>query len=897
MQSKYCSLFQILTLILLAGVLFSTISAEETSTLEPTEQPPYYDVSAPNNEAPADFGSGGPTKTFNEIKKFPVTATDANMTIEEVNKILAANSELPQLSRREIQEILDNITTVMPQGGPVSESTFQIQTLRPGQYRTHDEYLRAMRALMLVLPYNAMNLSNSKMQELYTKAPIIQFIGENSEVVTTTTTETKPSVATTAEQPQQNEQYYKQQTKYPNHHEVYHKPHESKPTDPKSNYNYESQTKGPVTTLTTENISATTRLNHNHHRRRRPMVTTAQAPGNCEHQFTNQHCQTAKLSPSEQTPTTVYPQITGNYNTTDKYYQSIKLSPVQEAVTTVYPEGLNKQEGNMSPNHINTNYNVQFQSQFQNTAHHHNGLQPNISQKRIKPTSTTVNEHYSSTEPTGTGLDLPSDIRNLLTSFSVDHELPIHNTTEQVPLFITPAADGSVSQPTKYSSLYSASEIVTTQKPVMRDDVKEILASIGLFPDKETHDKTPGTSTTTATPDIAAAAESLSSEMKDLLVSFGLLPSPNDIQQATESQDPGQAYDQQAASPVADPSSYLSFKPLPLAANENKEDEDDKYLMSSDMKQFLASFGLVPTSDEEEGHSSKGGFYEHSNVHGFRSRKALKAEAQTLTNSSDNIINQEPGHSVENSSETVPHINMDLLTDEMKQIFENLGFLPSTKLPTNNNESHIFNPSAHSASLNPTEEEAQRLSKLLDTIKKLMKENGTVTQDEIDGLNASISFILPPVPAENGSKTAQLAEDVPVVLFEERKEGNKSVPLDHIKNTPNPLSLEELLLVQDDSKNEVKRQQPSNGTLIEETHADQGPSLTDLAASFGGGDAAADEVSVDDALPTKKPNGLYFLLDWNTFLEVGEEGSSRKVNLHFNPRLGNSRAFLPVTVP
>jgi hypothetical protein len=149
---------------------------------------------------------------------------------------------------------------------------------------------------------------------------------------------------------------------------------------------------------------------------------------------------------------------------------------------------------------------------------------------------------------------------------------------------------------------------------------------------------------------------------------------------------------------------------------------------------------------------------------------------------------------------------------------------------------------------------------------------------------------------EDGSKTAQLAEDLPA-LFEQKKEGNKSVPLDHVKNAPDPLSLEELLLIQDDSKNEVKRQEPNNGTLTEETHKDQGPSLTDLAASFGGGDAAADEVSVDYALPTKKPNGLYFLLDWNTFLDVGEEGSSRRVNLHFNPRLGNSRAFLPVTVP
>jgi hypothetical protein len=883
MQSKYCSLFQILTRILLAGVFFSTVSAEETSTLDSTEQEPDYDVSVPPSyEAPVDSSSAGPTETFSEMKEYPITAADGNITIEEVSKILAANPELPQLSRSEIQDILDNITTAVPEGEPVS-----IPTVQPGHYKTHDEYLRAMRALMLVLPYNAKNLSHSKIQELYTKAPIIQFIGDNSEIVTTTTTEMRPSVATVTEQPQQNKQNYKQQTKYPNHHEIYHKPYDSKPTDPKSNYSYDSQINGAVTTLTTENISATTRLKPNHHRRRRPIITTTQATGICGHQFTNQNCQTATLSPSELAPTTVHSQITGSYNATDQYYQSVKLSPVREAVSTVYPERPNMQEGSMSPNRINSNYDVQLQSQFQNTAQHHNGLQPNISHKGTKP---TVNEQYSSTEPIGTGLDLPYDIRNLLTPFNIDDEQPVQYTTEQATIFITPSTDGSVLQPTKYSSQYSASEIVTTKESAMRDDVKEILASIGLFPDKEAHTTTPGTSTTTAMPDIAAAAESLSSEMKDLLVSFGLLPSPNDIQLATGNEGPGQAYDQQAASPVSDPSSYLNFKPLPLTANENKEEKGDKYLMSSDMKQFLASFGLVPMSDSEEEHSSGGSFPEHSNTHGFRSQKALKIEAQALTNSSGNIVKQEPGHAVENSTEAVPHINMDMLTDEMKQILENLGFLPSTKLGTDNNDGHIFNPSAHLASLHPTEEEAQRLSKLLQAIKKLMKENGTITQNEIDGLNASVSFILPPVPVEGGSKTAQLAS-------EEKKESNESVPLDHIENAPDPLSLEELLLVQDDSKNEVKRQQPTNGTSTEETHKEEGPSLTDLAASFGGGDAATDEVSVDDALPTKKPNGLYFLLDWNTFLDVGEEGSSRRVNLRFNPRLGNSRAFLPVTVP
>jgi hypothetical protein len=890
----------------------------------------------------------GPTEAksenLNEIENYPLTATDVNKTIEEVERILAANPTLPQLSRNEIIEILNNITTqdqtVTPGGETLSgnneSAVNQITSegssdLQPGNNKTHEEYLRAMRALMLVLPYNAKNLSETKIRELYTKAPIVQFIGDDSEeVVTTMTTKLKPSVTTaasttTTEQSPHIEQYFQQHTKHQNHHQSYHQPYDSEPIHPESNYSYETETK--PTTLTTEQSSTTKRFNHNHHRRRRPTTSTmkystTQAP----EQFINQHYKTTKLSPDEQPVTTVYPERISNYKVTNQYYQPSNLSTAQQAVTTVYPERINLQEGNVVPSDTNLSYNVQLQSPLENKTQHPNELRPHPSRKRIKPTTTTTtDELLLSTEPTGIGFDLPHDMKNILVSFSVDDHLPnpqlaIRNTSENVTPFITSPTAMSISESTKYSSHYSASELaferVTTEKAVMRDDIKELLASIGLFPDKEKQETltttTTTTTTTTVTPDVAAAAESLSSEMKDLLISFGLLPSTNDIHQASrqesETEGSGQAYDQQAASPVVDPSSYLSFKPLPLTANENKEDEEDKYLMSSDMRQFLASFGLIPTSDSEDGYPSRGSFSDHTSVHGFRSQKALKMEVEPLTNSSGNITNQEPNLTVENSNETMPHINMDILTDEMKEILENLGFLPatnfsnvSTKRKTSGVEGHVFNPSDHLASLNLTEEEGQRLKKLLDTIKKLMKENGTITQDEIDALNASISYILPPV--QHGNETAQSTGDlanVLPVLFVQKKQVNKSVSLGDMKDMPDPLSLTELLLLPPDIKNEVKRQQSNNGSssnFTAETAEDPGPSLTDLAASFGGGETAPADASVDDTLPTMKPNGLYFLLDWNSFLDVGVEGSSRRVNLSFNPRLGNSRNFLPVTVP
>ncbi|XP_021928895.1 uncharacterized protein LOC110834251 isoform X2 [Zootermopsis nevadensis] len=922
------------------GALFLTARAEETSFTEPTASgqdhttedtnyvpEPYNENETQNeplHEALAGSYDDGPTESknedFNEIDNYPLTVADVNRTIKEVEEILAVNPELPRLSRSEIFEILNNITSQDQTLVPAGESE-SINGLQPQNYKTHEEYLRAMRALMLVMPYNAKNLSETKIQELYTKAPIIQFIEDNSkEVVTTVRTKFNPSVttisaSTTTEQSEFNEQHFQQEKERPDNHEVYHKPYDTQFIHPDTNYNYETETQH--TTLTTEQSSTTKRFKHNYHRRRRPTTSTPDPE-----QFISQHYKTTKLSPGDQPVTTVYPERISNYKTTDHYYQSAKLSTLQQAVTTVYPEMINLQEGDTSPDHINLGYNVQLQSSLQNKTQLPNGLRPNPSQTRTKPASTiTTDEPLSSPEPTGIGLDLPHDMKNLLTSFNVEDHLSdpeplVHNTSDKVIMFVTPPTADPLPESTKLSSHYSASELTfgktTTEKTVMRDDVKELLASIGLFPDKERQETVPTTtSTTTTMPDVAAAAESLSSEMKDLLISFGLLPSENDIRQASyqesATEGPAQAYDQQAASPVVNPSSYLSFKPLPLAENESKEDDEDKYLMSSDMKQFLASFGLVSTSDSDEGYPSRGSFTEHGDVHGFRSQKSLKIEAQSLKNSSDNIADEVPAHAFK-SNETMPHINMDILTDEMKEILGNLGFLPDTnfttalsKKKTNNFEGHVFNPSVHLASLNLTDLEAQRLTKLLDTIKKLMKDNGTITQDEIDALNASISFILPPVQRSNETVTSEgdVANVLPV-LFVPKKQTNKSLSLGNIKDVPDPLSLEELLLVPADIKNEIKRQQSNNGTSnssTAESTQDPGPSLTDLADSFGGGETASADTSVVDALPAKRPNGLYFLLDWNTFLDVGDDLTGRKVNLGFNPRVGNSRDFLPVTVP
>ncbi|XP_073946422.1 uncharacterized protein [Choristoneura fumiferana] len=74
--------------------------------------------------------------------------------------------------------------------------------------------------------------------------------------------------------------------------------------------------------------------------------------------------------------------------------------------------------------------------------------------------------------------------------------------------------------------------------------------------------------------------------------------------------------------------------------------------------------------------------------------------------------------------------------------------------------------------------------------------------------------------------------------------------------------------------------------------ADSGASISDLEESFGG---AAPEVPGDSELPPPRKNGFYWMADWNSFLEVGD--GDTKVNIRFEPKLGDPQMFLPVSVP
>lgn len=345
-----------------------------------------------------------------------------------------------------------------------------------------------------------------------------------------------------------------------------------------------------------------------------------------------------------------------------------------------------------------------------------------------------------------------------------------------------------------------------------QNHIKNMLASIGVLPLSTT------TTTTTAIPNAENVAESLSPEMRDLLMSFGLLPNPD-----TKPNSSGPGYNPEKAEMKAE--SYVGFKPLP-----------DDSPSRDDMETLLASFGLTRTGRNQK----------------------VKAKPD--------------------------EINLDVVPDHLKGVLLDLGFGQSNReekkirgvapLEKTVEKQHVFNPDLQYA----TQDELKKLEKLIGVIKQLEKMNGTATEEDLRKID--LQSLKELIGSFNGYKNEGF-----LTLDQKELYG------------PDPTKFDKGLV-----KNEVKRQESSTSstptssatisTVSTSTEA-RSPSLADLEASFGG------QTETSSALPettTAKRTGFYYLVDWNTFLDI-DDTKGKAVNLRFQPKIGDPKRFLSVTVP
>lgn len=92
------------------------------------------------------------------------STTNLEEIVKEVETMLRANPNLPRLTRGEILDLLENITT-----------TDNLQ--QNGIIKTQKQKERDPKAVMLVKPYTPESGEIHNMEELFTKPPVTQIVG------------------------------------------------------------------------------------------------------------------------------------------------------------------------------------------------------------------------------------------------------------------------------------------------------------------------------------------------------------------------------------------------------------------------------------------------------------------------------------------------------------------------------------------------------------------------------------------------------------------------------------------------------------------------------------------------------------------------------------------------
>ncbi|XP_018564802.1 uncharacterized protein LOC108906120 isoform X2 [Anoplophora glabripennis] len=342
------------------------------------------------------------------------------------------------------------------------------------------------------------------------------------------------------------------------------------------------------------------------------------------------------------------------------------------------------------------------------------------------------------------------------------------------------------------------------------------------------------TSTTTHVPDISNVADNLTPEMRDLLMNFGLISDTNEKKDVILSPTTEETYGFNPVKAEVEPEAYGGFKPLP---------EDDS--SRADMEELLARFGLGKNSRKE---------------------KSLPKKRDEREEKKDN------SHG----------LNFEVVPQQYMEVLEDIGLadrqgrmIRAQPLAKTQEKQHVFNPGEPQYA---SSEELEKLNRLLEVVRQLERLNGTVTDEDLKKIDMD-----------------DLKE-----LIASLNEENKIVPL-YQQDAPNPVNFDFGL-----EKNEVKRQENSTSTTeapstsaapLTSTEEVQTANLKDLEASFGGQvDSSPVTEEPEESTTEARKTGFYYLVDWNTFLDIDDQ-KGKRVNLRFQPKVGDPKRFYSVSVP
>lgn len=306
---------------------------------------------------------------------------------------------------------------------------------------------------------------------------------------------------------------------------------------------------------------------------------------------------------------------------------------------------------------------------------------------------------------------------------------------------------------------------------------------------------------------------------------------------------------------------YEAFKPIEAGGRN----------VSSDMEAFLKQFGLTDGDDA-------------------RKVKSIKS-SRVPTNS--NVPSIDSAYLLPGYSSLLDNIGITTIKDKNIKKF-------------NPKSSNVFRPNNKGKA---DEEEYKKLEQLLDTIKELEKLNASLTEKQVERLNLQNFNFSESLLSEGPDPT-----DYQIHYSALKNEVKRQEPTDEPTRVSLGLTgplLESSLEATEDAKAADDNDDDDKPTAIisstttttttespktttESSVDNDSPSPTEEAKK----NSLEDEIEpIDDPepLPPPRRSGFYMLLDWNSFLEVGEDPD--KISIRFDPKIGDPSRFLPVSVP
>lgn len=380
-----------------------------------------------------------------------------------------------------------------------------------------------------------------------------------------------------------------------------------------------------------------------------------------------------------------------------------------------------------------------------------------------------------------------------------------------------------------------------TEVPEIPDDLKSLLSSYGLL-------DTNGNPVRLAPLPVAANADHPSSLLHNDNIEIEPVESLEELQQKIK----------QAA--LVDPKDYENFKPI----------TGDSANMTSDMEAFLKQFGLL-----------------EYNEHAKKDQKSSK------------------GSKVAGNA-GVPSIDAAYLVPGYSSLLDNIGI---ATIKDKNIKKAALKPSSSNfkqvTKNKAGEEDYKKLEQLLETIRELERLNASLTEKEVEKLNLNnfnLSETLLAAGPDPLSYHIQFSALKNEVKRQTEEPTRLSLPLS------GPL-LESSLEATEDSKddgNEKIVSTPAKTTTTTEkpsttteestttTTTEETSSVTEQEKK----NSLEDEIEpIEDPepLPPPRRSGFYALVDWNSFIEVGEDPD--KISVRFDPKIGDPSRFLPISVP